>query len=191
VRVSNCHAGALEDWFTPEWKWMTDPRRAGCGAFGDLGTHVLDLMMWMLGDVESVAAATSSPLKRYGAACDETGEGLLRFKGGVLGSLAAGWVDVANPVTMVISGTEGIAWVADGKLYLKGKRFKGTEGKEPWTALPEALPHAFELFFDALDGKDVPLVTPAEAARRSAVVEAFYEAAATGKWARVPSTGAR
>ncbi len=189
VRASNCHAGALEDWFTPEWKWMTDPKRAGGGAYGDLGTHALDIMMWMLGDVESVAAATASPLKRYGSACDETGEGLLRFRGGILGSLAAGWVDVANPVTFAISGTEGIAWVCDGKLWFRSKRVRGADGKEPWTQLPEALPHAFELFFDALDGKDAPLVTPREAAQRSAVVEAFYESARADKWVRVPSVG--
>jgi predicted dehydrogenase len=187
VRASNCHAGALEDWFTPEWKWMTDPRRAGCGAYGDLGTHPLDIMMWMLGDVESVAAATSSPLKRYGAACDETGEGLLRFRGGVLGSLAAGWVDLANPVTFAISGTEGIAWVCDGKLWFRSRRVRGADGKEPWTRLPTAMPHAFDLFFDSLEGKDVPLVSPREAARRSAVVEALYESAGTGRWVKVPS----
>ena len=45
LRMSNCHAGALEDWFTPEWSWMTDPGSAGFGAFGDLGTHAVDLVM--------------------------------------------------------------------------------------------------------------------------------------------------
>ncbi len=189
VRASNCHAGALEDWFTPEWKWMTDPKRAGCGAYGDLGTHMLDIMMWMLGDVESVAGATAGPLKRYGSSCDETGEGLLRFRSGVLGSLAAGWVDVGNPVTLAISGTEGFAYVADGRLFFRSKRVKGADGSEPWTSLPEALPHAFELFFDALEGKEVPLVSAREAAARSAVVEAFYEAARSGKWVKVPRIG--
>ncbi len=189
VRASNCHAGALEDWFTPEWKWMTDPRRAGCGAYGDLGTHVLDIMMWMLGDVESVAAATSSPLRRYGAACDETGEGLLRFRGGILGSLAAGWVDVGNPVTFAISGTEGLAYVCEGKLFFRSKRVRGADRREPWTQLPEAMPHAFELFFDSLEGREAPLVSPREAAQRSAVVEALYQAAAAGKWVKVPSVG--
>ena len=190
VRASNCHAGALEDWFTPEWKWMTDPKRAGCGGYGDLGIHMLDILMWMLGDVEAVAAATARPLGRYRAACDETGEGLLRFRGGALGSLAAGWVDVDNPVTLVISGTEGLAYVCGGRLFFKSTRVRGADGKEPWTALPEALPHAFDLFFDALEGKDVPLVTPREAAQRSAVVEALYEAARSGKWVRVQGSPA-
>ena len=189
VRASNCHAGALEDWFSAEWKWMTDPKRSGCGGFGDLGTHMLDILMWIFGDVDSVAAATAAPLKRYGASCDETGEGLLRFRSGVLGSLAAGWVDIGNPVTLAISGTEGLAWVVDGRLYFKSKRVRGADGKEPWTDLPEALPHAFDLFFDALEGKKVPLVSAGEAAARSAVVEAFYEAARSGKWVKAARAG--
>ena len=45
-----------------------------------------------------------------------------------------------------------------------------------------ALPHAFDLFLDALMGEDVPLISVKEAADRSAVMEAFYQAAATNSW---------
>ena len=54
VRGSMCHGGVLDGWFdakpgnpAEEWCWMADPRRAGCGAFGDLGTHMLDILMWL------------------------------------------------------------------------------------------------------------------------------------------------
>ena len=50
------------------------------------------------------------------------------------------------------------------------------------TDLPKAWPHAFDLFLDALTGKDVPLVGVQEAAKRSAVMEAFYESAKTKQW---------
>lgn len=49
--------------------------------------------------------------------------------------------------------------------------------------VPEAWPHAFDLFLDAIAGKqDVPLVGVREAAARSAVMEALYEAARTRTW---------
>jgi len=48
VRASNCHNGSLAGWFDGEWRWMADPKIAGVGAFGDLGTHKLDILMWML-----------------------------------------------------------------------------------------------------------------------------------------------
>lgn len=182
VRHSNCHAGSLGGWFDTEWRWMTDLKQAGVGAFGDLGTHSLDILLWWLGDVTQVTAQIDVATARYGD-CDETGEGLMRFANGTIGTLAAGWVDVANPVTVVLSGTEGHAHVDGGKLYLKSANIAGAEGGE-WTDLPEALPHAFELFFDAVIGQaDVSLVKPREAALRSAVMEAFYQGARENTWA--------
>ncbi|MBZ0295101.1 MAG: Gfo/Idh/MocA family oxidoreductase, partial [Anaerolineae bacterium] len=171
VRHSNCHAGSLNGWFDTDWRWMADLNQAGVGGFGDLGTHSLDILLWWLGDVEQVTAQIEVVTGRYGD-CDETGEGLMRFANGVIGTLAAGWVDVANPVTLVVSGTEGHAHVDSGKLYVKSSHIDGADGSGPWTDLPELQPHAFELFFDAVVGKDVSLVTPHEAALRSAVMEA-------------------
>jgi predicted dehydrogenase len=181
IRHTNCHAGSLLGWFDTGWLWMTDPVQAGCGAFGDLGTHSLDILLWLMGHVDSVTADIGVATGRYGA-CDEYGEGLLHFRSGVAGSLAAGWVDVAHPVNLILSGTEGHAYVADGKLYFLSNHVSGAQGKEPWDTLPEAWPHAFELFLDALNGKDVPLVGAREAAVRSSVMEALYEGARTQSW---------
>lgn len=182
LRHSNCHSGSLGDWFTPDYLWMTDMNQAGVGAFGDLGTHSLDIMLWMLGDVSSVTATLNVAVDNYDG-CDEYGEGLLKYKHGAIGSLAAGWVDVAHPVNLIISGTEGHAHVDDGQLYFKSSHVEGADGKEPWTDLPDAWPHAFELFFEAVSGNtDVPLVGPREAAIRSDVMEALYKAAEKGEW---------
>ena len=183
IRLTNCHGGSLGDWFTPEWLWMTDPQQAGGGGFGDLGTHALDLMLWMMGNPTSVTAGIEVATGRYGPDCDEYGEGLLKFGGGAIGSLAAGWVDVAHPVNLIVSGTEGHAHVDGGKLYFKSNHVEGASGESPWTDLPAEWPHAFELFLDALGGKeDIPLVEPKEAAVRSAVMEALYAGAEAGKW---------
>lgn len=181
-RQSNCHAGSLKGWFDTEWRWMADLTQAGCGAFGDLGTHALDLMLWMLGDVEKVTACVEIATGRYGD-CDEYGEGLLRFRSGTLGSLAAGWVDVAHPVSLLLSGTEGHASVIHNQLYMHSEKIPGADGKTPWTDLPPQWPHAFDLFLDALCGHPgVPLVSVREAAYRSAVMEALYAAARDGTW---------
>jgi len=183
VRMSNCHSGSLGGWFDTDWRWMADPAIAGCGAFGDLGTHRLDIMLWWMGDPTIVTAEIGIATGRYDD-CDEYGEGLMRFEDGVIGVLAGGWVDVADPVPMLISGTEGHAYEANGQFYYKSEHVSGADGKEPWTDLPEALPHAFDLFLDALDGKDVPLVTPQEAAVRSAVMEAMYAGAKDHTWVK-------
>ena len=193
ARMSNCHQGSLGGWFDDKpgdpansWRWMADPKRAGCGAFGDLGTHVLDILMWVFGGVASCTASIGVATGRYGD-CDEFGEGLMRFENGVVATFAAGWVDVANPVTLLVSGTKGHAAVVDGKLYLKLEGVEGADGKTPVAPeqLPKAQPHAFELFLDAVVGKPLPeigLVSAKEAAARSAVMEAMYDGAARSAW---------
>jgi predicted dehydrogenase len=182
ARCSVCHSAALGGWFDTDWRWMADLSQAGVGGFGDLGTHGLDLLMWLLGDVEAATASIDQAVGRYDD-CDEYGEGLLKFASGAVGTLAAGWVDVANPVQLIISGTEGHAHIVNDTLYYKSANVAGAEGEQPWTQLPDARPHAFELFLDAVTGKpDVPLVTPREAAARSAVMEALYRGADTRAW---------
>ncbi len=182
IRHSNCHSGSLGDWFTPQWLWMTDVEQAGVGAFGDLGTHSLDILMWMIGDVVRATASIHVATGRYGE-CDEFGEGLLEFENGVVGSLAAGWVDVAHPISVIISGTEGHAYVANDQLFFQSSHVEGADGKTPWTNLPAAWPHAFELFLNAAVGQQgVALVGAREAAARSAVMEALYQAAQQRAW---------
>jgi predicted dehydrogenase len=190
ARASNCHSGALGGWFDAkpadpanDWRWMADPKQAGVGAFGDLGTHSLDILIWLLGDVDAVTASVNAGTNRYDG-CDETGESLIKFKSGTLAALAAAWDDLADPAPLIISGTEAHAAVINDQLFYTCKKVDGADGKTPWTKLPEPLPHAFQVFLDALAGKKgLPLVTPAEAAYRSAVMEALYEAAAKQQWA--------
>ncbi len=195
VRGSNAHSGALGNWFKArpdafheDWRWMADPSQAGVGGFGDLGTHALDILIWWLGDVKA-ATAQIDPVTNTYDGCDETGEGLMRFKNGAIGTLAAGWVDQADPVKYLVSGTEGHAAVINGQLHLiskKDARFDGTTAVRT-NELSAPAPHAFELFLDALAGKDlpVPLVSAREAAYRSAVMEAMYEGAKSNTWVPV------
>jgi predicted dehydrogenase len=183
VRGSNCHSGSLGGWFDKEWRWMADPKIAGVGAFGDLGTHLLDILMWLLGEVSLVSADIKEVTRRYGD-CDESGEALLKFKNGVTGTLAAGWVDVADPVTLQISGTQGHAMILNGELYFKSEKVEGADGRKPWRQLPKPLAAPLDQFVDALSGKPATfLVTPREAADRVSVMQALYQASAKKKWA--------
>jgi len=185
ARGSNCHSGSLGGWFDTEWRWMADPKISGVGAFGDLGTHKLDILMWLLGEVEAVAAVIKPVTRRYGD-CDETGEALLRFKSGVIGTLAAGWVDLEDPVQLLISGTEGHAVIIDDKLRYQSKKAPESDSRKPYTNLPSAPRPPLHQFLDAVAGaQDQPLVKPQEAAARVAVMQAAYQAARDEKWVKV------
>jgi predicted dehydrogenase len=184
VRASNCHSGSLQHWFDTDWRWMADPKIAGVGAFGDLGTHKLDILMWMFGDVDSITADIKVVTGNYGD-CDESGEALMKFKNGITGTLAAGWVDVMDPVTLMITGTEGFAYIDNGRVIFVSSKVPGAERPKVWTDLPQALPDPMIQFLDAVGGKSgQPLVTPKEAAARVSVMEAAYKGAKAQAWAK-------
>ncbi len=182
IRASCCHRASLGGWFDKAFRWMADPKIAGCGAFGDMGTHGLDLLMWLLGDVDAVTADIKVVTGRYGD-CDESGEALIRFRNGATGTLAAGWVDLVNPVSFLVSGTKGHATVFQDALYFMSEKVPSADGKTPWTKLPAALPIPLDMLVSTVGGKTgLPLVSPREAASRVGVMEAMYRASAERKW---------
>ena len=184
MRMSNCHSGALGGWFDTDWRWMADVEQAGCGGFGDLGFHIVDIMLWMLGDVNEVSASIKSIINKY-ENCDETGEGALRFANGVLGSISAGWVDVADPVKLQIAGTEGHATIFNGELRFQTANDEQFDGKEAVTLDEEMQPHPYNIFLEHLSGNTGnPLIGAREAARVCAVIEAMYKAHAENGWAK-------
>ena len=186
VREANLHEGALGGWFDTEWRWMTDPARAGFGGFGDLGFHSLDIVIWLFGGVERAAALVGPGTNRYG--CDETGEALLLLANGAHATLGAGWTDLGNPVQCQVSGTQAHAYIADGKLHLNCPEITGEKGFVPHDGGLADLPHAFDLFLAALDGGPrEDLVPVGEAAYGCAVMEALYRAAAERRWVEPPS----
>jgi predicted dehydrogenase len=185
VRGSNCHNGSLGGWFDTEYRWMADPKIAGVGAFGDLGTHKLDILMWLFGGIESVTADIRPVTHRYGD-CDETGEALIRFESGVIGTLAAGWVDIEDPVKLLISGTQGNAVIFNDRLFYRSEAVSGSDIHQAWKDLPPADPEPLTQFLDAVGGnKNEPLVTPGEAAARVTVMMAMYQAAREKDWVEI------
>lgn len=175
VRGSNCHSGSLGHWFDTDWRWMADPKIAGVGAFGDLGTHSLDILMWMFGDVAAITADIKVVTRNYGD-CDESGEALMKFKNGITGTLAAGWVDVGNSIPFFVSGTQAEGFVLGSMVIMNGKQ---------QNELPAALPEPMDQFIDAVSGKTVTtLVNVRDAARRVSVMESAYKGAAQQAWSK-------
>jgi len=185
VHASFCNDCVLQGDFDQEQKWTVDPQWGALGGFADIGTHALDLLMWLVGDVEAVSADLRSVTNRY-PHCDETGQGLLRFTNGVTGTISAGWIEPENPVSLLVAGTEGHAVVFNDRLYLRTKKVEGADGARPWMKLAPPLDHPLLQFVSAVAGqKDLPLMTPREAAARVRVMEALYQAARERTWVTI------
>jgi len=61
-RIYHYRATYLQEWVLPHYHtpmtWRLEKDVAGCGALGDLGTHLIDLGRFLVGEVETVAAMT-------------------------------------------------------------------------------------------------------------------------------------
>ncbi|NOX66517.1 MAG: Gfo/Idh/MocA family oxidoreductase [Chlorobi bacterium] len=73
-----------EDDVKGNFHWHTDPKIAGCGYFCDLGSHILDLIQFLLGDITEAFGHASNQNKIYEAEDIVTGEFI--FNSGVHGT---------------------------------------------------------------------------------------------------------
>lgn len=128
------------------FSWRCTRRQAGSGALGDLGSHVISVAQYLMGDVESVIAQTQTffptrPLAQAGSGYGAKASGdaaravvenedqiqtLVRFRSGAGGTIEASRVAAGKVfgVYWEVSGTEGTI-IMDGERFneLKISRF--------------------------------------------------------------------
>jgi predicted dehydrogenase len=81
------------------------------GAFFDLGSHIADLLLWMIGDAEEVYGLFS--MIENNAPIDGTAAVLVRFRRSVLGNIMVRWQDmpdyeaISRARTVEVIGTKG------------------------------------------------------------------------------------
>ncbi len=155
------HDGGYADWLDLDC-WMTDPELACYGGFVDEAVHVIDLLQWLVGPINSGQAITGNAL---GWPVDDHGAAVIDFASHpATGVVEAGWTDSEMRLELDIVGDVGWARLRAGVLEL-GLRSQ----KQPveTTQLPPLdAGEGVEPFLDALEGKDaIGLVPPQEAAR--------------------------
>jgi len=77
--------------------WRLDRTKAGFGALGDLGSHVIDLARFLVGDITDVAGTMETftkerplpddPSRRAPVTVDDTAAAIVRFANGALGTI--------------------------------------------------------------------------------------------------------
>ena len=102
VTVARTYYGVHRDGPPPEWRQHRDEAR--WGALADIGTHHLDLLRMLLGEVADAHGLTGHQL---GFETEDVGVATLRFESGVLATLTA-TVNVWTMATRVeVHGTKG------------------------------------------------------------------------------------
>ncbi len=100
-QIYHFRAVYLQEWIMPHYDtpmiWRLDKERAGSGALGDLGAHIIDLGRFLVGEMKSVSAMTRTFIKERPT--DEGGMGevdvddafvaAVEFENGAIGTLEA------------------------------------------------------------------------------------------------------
>ncbi len=120
-RIYHFRASYLQEWIMPHYNmpmiWRLQKKAAGSGALGDLGSHIVDLARYLVGDVTSVSAMTKTfiPERPWGDGTmgkvdvDDAFAAVVEFENGALGTLEATRFAAGrkNAQTLEINGEKG------------------------------------------------------------------------------------
>ncbi len=159
-RIYHFRAVYLQEWIMPHYGtpmiWRLDKKAAGSGALGDLGSHIIDLGRFLVGEMKSVAALTKTFIperpdaegKMVKVEVDDAFAAVVEFENGAIGTLestrfAAGR---KNYNCLEINGEKGsirfnlermneleVFWIDDQPRETQGfHQVIVTEGYHPW-----------------------------------------------------------
>ncbi len=181
-------------WYRPpeyygQSRWRGTWALDGGGALMNQGIHTVDLLLWLLGPVARVRAATSTRL--HTIEVEDTAAAILEFENGALGVIEAATSIYPGYARRVeVTGTEGTMVIEDDRVIRTDLRSSsGSAVTVPPAAESAASPVVSDasahqrIIEDFVRGIDsgAPLACDAREGRRSvAVVQAIYEAARTG-----------
>lgn len=201
-------AHALRRRAVPTWGVFLDEEKQGGGPLIDIGTHALDLTLWMMDNYEPKVVLGSSYRKladRENAAnafgpwdpklftVEDSAFGMITFKNGATVILESSWainLRQFGEAKVTLCGTEAGADMWDG-LFINGEKnsrqyVQEIELKSGGVAFFEGKSETnvdieMRVWYDAILKGSPLTVTPKQALVVSEILEAVYESARTGK----------
>ncbi len=176
-KIRVVQAEYAQDWLTEasdadnkQAAWRTDPKQAGAGAIGDIGTHAFNILSFVTGlKTEALSAELHSFVE--GRLVDDNAHILLRMAQGARAMLWASQVAVGNEnnLTLRIYGDKGsIEWAQENPNVMSFARFGEPKqiitrggaglggGSGNWTRIPPGHPEGYlegfaNIYSDAAD----------------------------------------
>ncbi len=192
----------------PTWGVFLDEEKQGGGPLIDIGTHALDLTLWMMNNYEPEmvvgttyhklgskenAANAWGPWDPKKFTVEDSAFGFIRFKNGATVVLESSWalnsLQVGEAIT-VLCGTEAGADMLDG-LRINGERFSKLYTNKPELGAGgvdfydgdeiSAADLEARMWIDNVLNDTDPLTKPEQALVVTEILEAIYKSAATGQ----------
>ncbi len=198
---------ALRRRAVPTWGVFLDAEAQGGGPLIDIGTHALDLTMWLMnnyepemvvGSVYRKLADNENSANAFGSwdpkeyTVEDSAFGFIRFKNGATVVLKSSWaLNILNPVeaNCILCGDKAGADMLDG-LRINGEKFSKTYITKPGLGAggvdfydggsDKPADKEAEVFYNAvINGEDL-VVTPEQAIKVTEILAAIYESNENG-----------
>lgn len=140
----------------PPAEWKQKLSTSGGWASNDIATHLIDLVLWLLGQPLEGYGWRASPV--FGFESDDYFTMTLRFSGAKIAHIEAATGVAAGPPTLNLIGSKGYAILENTLLGEAGKLIRAHRGSAPTTekiAKTNLYRHQVEVFSDAIQ-KGVP-----------------------------------
>lgn len=170
-------------WFNPPSEnpklWRLVKSESGGGPLADVGSHMLDLLIGLLGMPRKATAAVKTLVQPY--AVEDSAAVLLEMENGALATGSFHWNSKTWAHEFEIVGTEAsLKWIPfDSGPVIKTIGRNATEVHLP-LAENAHLP-LIEDFVDAVLNGSLPAVSLAEAAKTSYLLDVLYQSASEGR----------
>ncbi|EAZ81028.1 Gfo/Idh/MocA family protein [Algoriphagus machipongonensis] len=180
---------AYVNWFRDEAyygtsKWKGTLKGDGGGALINQGIHTIDLLLDLMGDVSAVYGQVQSTL--YDIEGEDLGAAVVNFKNGSIGNItAATALYPGYPERIELFGTKGSAILEAGKLVewnLRGvenveiqkEASSGSGSSDPNAIGYQLHLEQWQLFLEAIDKKQTPVVDGKTARKSVELIRAIY-----------------
>jgi predicted dehydrogenase len=133
------------------WTWRLDPK-GGAGAVADLGSHIISLARYVVGDIEALCADLATKVRerttregtRRLVEVDDEARALVRFANGASGTLEASWIATGRKMHLAfeLTGSKGsvclnMERMNELRLFIRG----GKPGREGYVDIPAGPTH--------------------------------------------------
>jgi predicted dehydrogenase len=172
-------------------RWRGTRALDGGGALMNQGVHTVDLLLWLMGDVERVYARTLTALHEIEV--EDTVVATLEFRNGAVGTLEAGTSIYPGYQRRVeVSGSEGTIVMEhdrivkadlrtpDPTLVTQGESNTNASASSPIVSDISGHRRLIEDFLRAIESGGEPICDGREGRRSVELIEAIYESSAKG-----------